>query len=69
MSVNMIISFKTFLLVGLLDERLGAGAKYGGGEDVDYFIRSCYHSNEGFLYKKKYIVIIPLPMTGTRKCH
>lgn len=61
MSVNMIINFKTFLLVGLLDERLGAGAKYGGGEDVDYFIRSCDHSKNGFLYKKNIFCYHPSP--------
>jgi hypothetical protein len=52
MSVNMIINFKTFNSVGLLDERLGAGAKYGGGEDVDYYIRSCIINPNGFIYLK-----------------
>ena len=48
-SVNMLISFDTFLKVGFFDEKLGVGTHYGAGEDNDYFIRSCYSSN-GFIY-------------------
>lgn len=52
MSVNMIIDFDTFKLVGLFDERLGIGAQYGSGEDGDYFIRSCDITGKGFIYQK-----------------
>ena len=52
MSVNMIICFDTFKLVGLFDERLGIGAQYGSGEDGDYFIRSCDVTGKGFIYQK-----------------
>lgn len=63
MSVNMIINFATFNMVGLLDERLGAGAKYGGGEDIDYFIRSCDCNKKGFVYLKKIYCFHPSPDT------
>lgn len=52
MSVNMIINYRTFYLVGLFDERMGAGAKYGSGEDGDYYIRACDISMHGFIYNK-----------------
>jgi hypothetical protein len=63
MSVNMIVSFATFKLVGLLDERLGAGAKYGGGEDIDYFIRCCNLNKNGFIFLKKIYCFHPSPDT------
>src|SRR5665647_3322902 len=49
-SVNMIINYKTFFSVGMFDERIGVGAKYGAGEDADYFIRACNVSRHGFIY-------------------
>ena len=52
MSVNMIINHKTFSLVGFFDERLGVGAKYGAGEDADYYIRACNVNLTGFIYNK-----------------
>jgi hypothetical protein len=63
MSVNMIVNYATFNLVGLLDERLGAGAKYGGGEDIDYFIRCCNHNKNGFIFLKKIYCFHPSPNT------
>tara|TARA_R110002050_G_scaffold237905_1_gene374011 strand:+ start:22572 stop:23465 length:894 start_codon:yes stop_codon:yes gene_type:complete len=52
MSVNMIINYKTFVQVGIFDERLGVGAKYGAGEDADYYIRACDFSHHRFIYIK-----------------
>lgn len=52
MSVNLVISYKTFFDVGLLDERIGVGSKYGAGEDTDYYIRACDITSSGFIYKK-----------------
>ncbi len=52
MSVNMIINYKTFMQVGLFDERLGVGAKYGAGEDTDYFIRASDSIVHGFIFTK-----------------
>ncbi len=39
MSVNMLINSDTFRKVGFFDEKMGVGAKYGAGEDTDYFLR------------------------------
>lgn len=39
-SVNMILTPKTIERIGTFDERLGTGARYGAGEDNDYFIRA-----------------------------
>jgi len=52
MSVNMILNYYTFILVGLFDQRLGVGAKYGAGEDCDFFIRACNFTKHGFIYTK-----------------
>lgn len=52
MSVNMIIDFTTFHLVGLFDENMGVGCYYGAGEDADYFIRCCKLCESGFIYNK-----------------
>lgn len=52
MSVNMVINYKTFLKVGIFDERLGIGAKYGAGEDADYFIRASDSTAHGFIFTK-----------------
>ena len=38
-SVNMLISFESFIKVGYFDETLGVGTHYGAGEDNDYYIR------------------------------
>ena len=51
-SVNMIITCDTINAVGRFDEMLGVGAKYGAGEDADYFIRACNVMNYGFIYTK-----------------
>lgn len=50
-SVNMLISFETFLKVGYFDETLGVGTPYGAGEDNDYYIRAC-NVSKGFYYTK-----------------
>jgi hypothetical protein len=52
MSVNMIISYKTLMQVGIFDERLGVGADYGAGEDGDYYIRCCNYATK-FIYTKQ----------------
>ena len=41
MSVNMIVKSDNALEIGGFDESLGVGARYGAGEDGDYFIRVC----------------------------
>lgn len=40
MSVNMIIQYDHFIEIGFFDERMGVGAKYGAGEDGDFFLES-----------------------------
>lgn len=51
-SVYMIISYSVFKQVGLFDESLGAGARYGSSEDVDYYIRCCRECTY-FIYTKQ----------------
>lgn len=52
MSVNMIVKSNHVLGIGDFDESLGVGAKYGAGEDGDYFLRLCKQFGP-FLYTKK----------------
>lgn len=47
-AVNIIINYKTFKKVLYFDTRFGVNAKYGAGEDGDYFIRAI--SFEKFYY-------------------
>lgn len=61
MSVNMIIDYDTFAQTGYFDERLGVGAPYGSGEDVDYYIRCCRHTPAGFRYERNLYNYHPLP--------
>ena len=51
MSVNMLINIDTLEKVGYFDEKMGAGAIYGAGEDTDYFLR-CVESSGPFVYNK-----------------
>lgn len=39
-AVNIILNFRKFSETGYFDENMGVAAKYGAGEDSDYFIRS-----------------------------
>lgn len=48
MSVNMVLTYQTFMEVGYFDENMGVGALYGAGEDGDYFIRACQSSGTPF---------------------
>ena len=50
-AVNIILNFKTFLQVLYFDSRFGVNAKYGAGEDGDYFIRAV--QIERFYYTKE----------------
>ncbi|GHT18853.1 hypothetical protein FACS189429_5920 [Bacteroidia bacterium] len=52
MSVNMIINNDTIKAVKYLDEKMGIGAKYGAGEDSDYFLR-CVSISGAFIYTKQ----------------
>lgn len=61
MSVNMIIDYDTFAKTGYFDERLGVGAPYGSGEDVDYYIRCCRNTSTGFRYECNLYNYHPLP--------
>lgn len=50
-AVNIVVNFETFEKVGYFDVRFGVNAKYGAGEDGDYFIRAVqlkpfYYSNK-----------------------
>jgi hypothetical protein len=51
-SVNMIVNYNTFINVGFFDERIGVGAKYGAGEDADYYLRACGVAPQAFIYNK-----------------
>jgi hypothetical protein len=46
-SVNMVICYASLKRLKEFDENLGVGAKYGSGEDCDFFIRC---QNEGFKF-------------------
>ena len=50
-SVNMLINMDTIEKVGFFDEKMGVGAKYGAGEDIDYFLR-CVGCAGPFIYNK-----------------
>ena len=47
-AVNMILNYSIFLKTGRFDELMGVGAKYGGGEDADYYLRSL---RQGAMYR------------------
>lgn len=48
-STNIVLPYSVFRKVGLFDENMGVGAKYGAGEDGDYFIRAVKLSSP-FIY-------------------
>ncbi|MBC7915287.1 MAG: glycosyltransferase [Pyrinomonadaceae bacterium] len=50
-AVNIVLNFKTFQQVLYFDSRFGVNAKYGAGEDGDYFIRAV--QLERFYYTKE----------------
>jgi glycosyltransferase involved in cell wall biosynthesis len=50
-AVNIILNYITFERVGYFDIRFGVNAKYGAGEDGDYFIRAVEY--ESFYYNNK----------------
>jgi len=54
-AVNIILNYKTFKNVLYFDTRFGVNAKYGAGEDGDYFIRAVqlnefYYTNKLYNY-------------------
>ncbi|KRB57294.1 glycosyltransferase [Flavobacterium sp. Root186] len=54
-AVNIVLNYKTFKNVLYFDTRFGVNAKYGAGEDGDYFIRATekgdfYYTNELYNY-------------------
>ncbi len=54
-AVNLVLNFQTFISVGYFDSRYGINAKYGAGEDGDYFIRATkfypfYYNKELYSY-------------------
>jgi len=49
-SITIFVTGKIFKEIGCFDERLGVGAKFVGGEDLDYSINAYYRSkNRSFL--------------------
>jgi len=58
-STNMIITFDTIKNVGFFDERLGVGALYGAGEDMDYFIRCTKYTGKNFIYISSLYIFHP----------
>jgi hypothetical protein len=56
-SFNMIIKYNLIRKIGLFDERLSVGAKYGAGEDNDYFIR--VQKNNKIIYTNKLYIFHP----------
>lgn len=50
-AVNLLINFETWIKTGFFDTRFGVNAKYGAGEDGDYFLRALNFQN--FYYTKK----------------
>jgi len=48
-SVSLVIPYSWLKKVGHFDEELGAGAKYGSSEDLDYFLRLSEHGDFHFL--------------------
>ncbi len=61
MSVNMIISQKNIHKTNYFDENLGVGSRFGGGEDVDFFIRVCKDNISEFEYVKDIYYYHPSP--------
>lgn len=51
-SINLLVPYSLFVQVGLFDENLGVGAKYGAGEDADYYFR-CFEHIDFFIYTNK----------------
>lgn len=50
-AVNIIVNFQTFKKVCYFDDRFGVNAKYGAGEDGDFFIRGLAY--DAFYYNNK----------------
>lgn len=57
--VRLLLSRETFYKVGFFDEQLGIGAKYGAGEDGDYFLRALAYGE--FHYTEKLYTLHPTP--------
>lgn len=57
--VRLVLSKETFYKVGYFDEQLGIGAKYGAGEDGDYFLRAL--ACDKFYYTDKVYNFHPSP--------
>ena len=57
--VRLVLSKDTFYKVGYFDEQLGIGAKYGAGEDGDYFLRALEYDE--FHYTAKVYNFHPSP--------
>lgn len=58
--VRFMLSKDTFYKVGYFDEQLGVGAKYGAGEDGDYFLRAL--ACDEFHYTAKVYNFHPSPL-------
>lgn len=57
--VRLVLSKETFNKVGYFDEQLGIGAKYGAGEDGDYFLRALQYNK--FYYTNRIYNFHPSP--------
>ena len=63
--VRLVLSKETFYKVGYFDEQLGIGAKYGAGEDGDYFLRAL--ACDEFYYTDKVYNFHPSPLLKYKK--
>ena len=63
--VRLVLSKETFYKVGYFDEQLGIGAKYGAGEDGDYFLRAL--ESDPFYYTEKVYNFHPTPSLKYKK--
>lgn len=65
-SINLLVPYFLFEQVGKFDEILGVGAKYGAGEDADYYFR-CFKYIDYFIYTDKLFNYHPLSVDKNKE--